>query len=297
MAGEALWSLGDIPYGAIARERVAGDMQLLYLLASASLIEMASDLDTHHLTASFAADAEAAQWLQGCWEPEERQHGLALKRYVQAAWPDFDWDAAYRGFLAEFSDHSAMGALQPSRALELAARCVVETITASFYGMLAAAEIEPVLTQLALRIRADEIRHYKHFYRFFRRYRARAPLSRVAVPMLLMKRAAEIQSGEAPIAFKHVYRTRHPGAAFCRRDYVAYRDRVRRLARRHLNRDMAVKLLLKPLGWRGWTGRAAHALALSLLGAMLGRLRRPAGTAPRDLKAYRAGGAGPWARG
>lgn len=280
MASAALWSLGDIPYGAIARERVAGDTQLLYLLASASLIEMASDLYTHNLVAYFGADTDAVDWLQQCWQPEERQHGLALKRYVLAAWPDFDWEAAYRGFIAEFSAHCAMGALQPSRARELAARCVVETITSSFYGMLAAAEIEPVLTQLAAHIRADEIRHYKHFYRFFRRYRARERLRRIAVPMLLVKRAAEIQSGEAPIAFRHVFRACHPGAAFRRRDYVLYRDEVRRLARHHLHRDGAMKMVLKLWGLSGWAERGAHALARSLCGAILGAVRLDAqGTA------------------
>ena len=100
--GAASWSAGTIRYGDIERGRVAGDTQLLYLLASASLIEMTSELYAQNLVALFAEDREAVAWLQQRWAPEERQHGLALKRYVQAAWPDFDWDVAYRGFHAEF---------------------------------------------------------------------------------------------------------------------------------------------------------------------------------------------------
>src|SRR5260370_33747180 len=96
------------------------------------------------------------------WEPEELQHGAALKRYVDAAWPNVDWDGAYQSVFLEYAQTCSMDALEPNRALELAARCVVETGTSSFYTMLAEIDREPVLTQLAARIRADEVRHYKY---------------------------------------------------------------------------------------------------------------------------------------
>ena len=66
-------------------------------------------------------------WLSGQWEPEELRHGAALKRYVQTAWPEFDWNAAYRGFFEEYSRCCGIEAFAGTRALELAARCVVET--------------------------------------------------------------------------------------------------------------------------------------------------------------------------
>lgn len=99
--GDAPWSVNEIQYGEIAHDRVRDKAQLLYLLAAASFTEMTSDLYTHNLVAFFREDREAVEWLQQRWEPEELQHGLALKRYVLRAWPNFDWDAAYRPRVGE----------------------------------------------------------------------------------------------------------------------------------------------------------------------------------------------------
>ena len=150
-----------------------------------------------------------------------------------------------------------MDALEPKRALELAARCVVETGTSSFYTTLAESDREPVLTQLAARIRADEIRHYKNFYRFFLKYCERERPSRGAVLKTLLKRAAEVESEDALIAFKHVHLTCNPGAAFQRSDYDSYRDSVRQIAKFHFPQEMAVKMMLKPLGVGARAGRIA----------------------------------------
>ena len=88
--------------------------------------------------------------------------------------------------------------------------------------MLAATNVEPVLTQLASNIRTDEIRHYKYFYRYFAKYRARERPGRVAVLKTLLRRPADVQAKEAPLAFKHVYLARHPDAVFRRRDDVLF---------------------------------------------------------------------------
>ncbi len=68
------------------------------------------------------------------------QHGRALKRYVETAWPDFAWDDAYRDFLAEFLRFCSVDQLASTRALELAARCVVETGTAAGGAILSASD-------------------------------------------------------------------------------------------------------------------------------------------------------------
>jgi hypothetical protein len=267
--GGALWSVNEIRYSDIEHDRVKDDSQLLYLLAAASFTEMTSDLYAHNLVAFFAEDREAIEWLQQRWEPEERQHGIALKLYVQTAWPDFDWDVAYRGFFSEFSQCCSMEALERSRALELVARCVVETGTSAFYGMLAAANFEPVLTQLVSNIRADEIRHYKYFYRHFLKYCERERPGRMAILKTLVKRAAEVQSEEQPIAFKHVYLAGNPASGYRRTNYDSYRQAVRGIAKLHLNREMAMKMMLKPLGLGVMIDRIGLSLATSLCGVLL----------------------------
>ncbi len=253
--GGASWSVADIPYHAIERAAVEGNELLLHIIASASFVEITSDVYTRNLIDFFRGDEEVTDWLGRAWESEELQHGGALKRYVEAAWPDFDWDDAYRKFIAEFMQFCSVDQLAETRALEMAARCVVETGTAAFYRALAEMSPEPVLRRLAAAISADEVRHYKHFYRFFQRYREREQPSRVAVARTLWARIGEVDAEDAFYAFKHVYLGRNPQAEFREDDYAAFRARLRPLVVRHFPHRMASKMLLKPLGLSAPVGR------------------------------------------
>ena len=158
------------------------------MVTSASLVEFASVVYTRSLTEFFRHDAEIVAWLTQAWEKEELQHGLALKRYVNRAWPDLDWDAAYQGFIAELLPLYSADNLGPTCALEMVARCAVESGTASFYRMLSEFSVEPVLKQITAKISADEVRHYKHFYRYFLRYRELERPGRSAVLRTLWDR-------------------------------------------------------------------------------------------------------------
>jgi len=253
----------DIPYHRLAHEQVQDDRRLFHILASASFIESASDVYTDNLVEFFHDDGEIVDWLKQHWEPEELQHGAALERYVRTAWPDFDWEAAYRTFLAEYLPYCAVERLAGTRALEMAARCVVETGTASFYRMLSELTGEPALQCLAARISADEVRHYKHFYRWFRRYRALERPSRLAVARTLWSRSIDVESEDALCAYKAIFLGLNPGAAFQRHDYEAYRGSVLELAKQHMPYDMAIKMLLKPLELNAAVGRAVVPAATS----------------------------------
>src|SRR5262249_22031530 len=195
-----------------------------YVLASASFVEITSDLYTRNLVEYYRDDAEVVGWLQQGWELEEVQHGLALKRYVETAWPEFDWNLAYRNFFAEYSSLCVMDQLAPTRALEMVARCVVETGTSTFYRMLASFSPERVLTRIAANISTDEVRHYKHFYRYFLRFNEAERMGRAAVLRTLLSRIGEVDAEDAFYAFKHVFLVRHPGTEFTAGDYKAFRD-------------------------------------------------------------------------
>ena len=86
---------------------------------------------------------------------------------------------------------------------------------------------EPVLGVLTRHIAEDEVRHYKHFYRYFRKYQDRETPSRSAVVPALWRRLRMTGGDDSYIVLKHVYSTRHPGEPF---DLEAYR-RVRRECR------------------------------------------------------------------
>src|SRR4029077_5634249 len=103
----------------------------------------------------FAGDEEVTSWLADHWLPEELQHGRALRRYFEVRGPRCCWEPP-RGRFVEESRPFCDVALEPSRSLEMASRCVVETGTASYYRTLSHASPEPVLAMLTRHIAEDE---------------------------------------------------------------------------------------------------------------------------------------------
>jgi hypothetical protein len=253
--GDASWSVEDIDYESIDGSLIHDNAELFYLLAAASFVEITSDLYTKNLIEFFQGDAEIENWLANFWELEEVQHGTALKRYVQAVWPEFDWEDAYRGFFEEYGRACTMDALAENHALEMVARCVVETGTSSFYRTLSDASPEPVLKQITANISSDEVRHYKHFYRYFLDYKDRERPGRVAILRQLWKRGTDVKAEDAYIAFKHVFRVRNPGEAFTQEAYDEFRASFRRIGRTLFPYEMAVKMILKPLDLSPPVGR------------------------------------------
>ncbi len=241
------WTLQDIPYDRIERSAVVDDSDWFYLLAGASFVETLSDLYTRNLLEYYAENPEARKWLGQEWEVEEIQHGKALRAYVLAVWPDFDWDRAYGRFVEAYTPLCQTEQLGPTQALEMASRCVVETGTASFYTMIRDASPEPVLRLLADKIRTDEVNHYKYFYRFFRDYQAREGLSRWRILRILWGRVQEADQEDSLLAIRCAYEERNPGKSFRQEDFQAFRKRLTVLIQRHYPFEMAIKMLVKPI--------------------------------------------------
>ena len=250
------WSLDDIPWQAVRHDAVAGNEVFFYLIASASLMESATDLYTANLIDYFAGDDEVTSWLEQYWLPEELQHGQALRRYVEAAWPEFQWKAVRDRFAEEFRPFCDE-ALERERGLEMASRCVVETGTASFYKTVSRASPDPVLALLTHRIAEDEVRHYKHFYRFFRKYREIERPARGKVAPALWRRLRMTGGEDRRIVLKHVHHARHPHAAFDVAFYRKLHRQCRNLLRPHFPVEMSLRMLLKPLALGPRTQRVA----------------------------------------
>jgi rubrerythrin len=260
-ASTAHWSLDQIGYERIDVERVRRRDELFLLVCSASFIESGSDTYTRNLIDYFAGDAEFGHWLQDRWEPEELQHGRALRTYLQHVWPDFDWDAAYAGFFAEYAQLCVVEELEPTRSQELVARCIVETGTTTYYQALAALADEPVLHALASRIRADEVGHYKQFYHQFLKYREREGLGRAQVIAAIWRRVAELRRSDSDIALRHAADALGGRAE-------ALRDQLYATLAQRYPVDLAVRMALKPLRLRAGLQRCAE----RPLGAVMRRL-------------------------
>jgi rubrerythrin len=241
------WRIEDLDFSRIDLARVREDENLFYLVACASFVESGSDLYTHNLIEFYQGDAEVSDWLRRQWEVEELQHGRALRAYVEHVWPEFEWERAFQGFIEEYSQYCKVELLERTRALELAARCVVETGTATYYRALARATDEPVLRELATLIANDEVNHYKHFYRFFRRYRNKEGLGRSRVLGTLSRRTMELKNEDADCAIRHVMRMHDPAhaddAALLRR----LESQMSRTVRINLRPEATIKMIMRPL--------------------------------------------------
>jgi hypothetical protein len=242
------WTLEDIPYASVKPDCVRTDKDLFYLLTAASFVEITSDWYTRNLIEYFQGDAEVEAWLKWVWEPQELRHGKALKRYIQRVWPDFDWEQCYSRFTEEFSQFCKVEKLGPTRALEMASRCLVETGTATLYTMIHRLTREPVLRLLTANIRADEICHFKYFYRYFLRYRDREHTRPWEVLGVLYARSVRIDNEDAYYAFKHVFEACHPNVSFHDDEYKTIRSHYLKAAKHCYPLAMAVKMSLKPMG-------------------------------------------------
>jgi len=103
------------------------------------------------------------------------------------------------------------------------------------------------IERLTWHIREDEVRHYKHFYHYFRVYREREDAGRGRTLRALWHRLKMIDGEDGLIAMKHVYRGCHPGQAFDKHVYRDLHRRCRHAAGRHFPHEMSIKMLIKPL--------------------------------------------------
>ncbi len=241
------WTLDNVPYDEVDCGLVRGEQHLFYLVTAASFIEIAADLYTDNLIQYFDGDADVVGWLTDKWKPEEVRHGYVLRDYVLHVWPEFDWHAAYDGFFGEYSRMCTVDEFEPSRSLEMVARCVVETGTSTFYQAMGRLTDEPVLAGIVARIRSDEVGHYKYFYRFFRQYSAAEPPGRIKILAALKRRMLEARQDDAECALRHAYATRQrQGDA----GYESFKQLMTMLStqvKRHYPVDMAARMLIKPL--------------------------------------------------
>ncbi|MBO9685320.1 MAG: ferritin-like domain-containing protein [Mitsuaria chitosanitabida] len=257
----AHWSIEDLALNDIDVDRIRHNDSLFLLVCSASFVESGSDTYTRNLIERFEDDEEVAGWLDRQWEPEELQHGRALRAYVQRVWPGFDWEAAYADFFVEYARLCTMDELEPTRGQEMAARCIVEMGTTTYYQALHEACDEPVLRDLFWRIRGDEVQHYKHFYAYFQKYREREKLHRGQVLAALVRRALELRREDATIALRHAVAWRLRSGAIDGgpapiADAEALAQRAIDLVGAHLPMELAIRMAIKPLALRPRVQRA-----------------------------------------
>jgi hypothetical protein len=244
------WHVQDIDFSAVDTDTLSRDPTMLWLATASSFVESASDVYTQNLLQYFSKDAEISRWLMQQWKPEELQHGRALRAYVEAAWPEFDWQAAFDGFLLDYAQLCRVEVLGPTFALELASRCVIETATSTLYRAVRDATTDPVLRKVADNIQRDKTRHFKYFFYFFRQYQIVGGTSRWAIAKMLAARASEIRDSDTVCALRHIrdgLTGDHKSHAHLVPDASTMNRLITTRLRRHYPLDAAIKMLLAPM--------------------------------------------------
>ncbi len=243
------WTLDDIPWDKFDSKKV--DAAALEVVKAASLVEYNGGRYAVYLCAVFDDDP-GFQAAARIWAKEEEQHGAALARWAAMADPEYDFEASFKSFAAQQQlPEKPQGSVRGSRCGELVARCMVEVGTSSYYTAIGEASEEPVLKAICRRLAADELRHYKLFYRHLKRY---TKLERVGFwrrLVVALWRIGEIDDDELAYAY-HTANTRH-GPYDKRRANLAYMKRAYSFYRpHHVTRGTAMifKVLgLRPNGW------------------------------------------------
>lgn len=269
----AQWLLDDICWADFNASKL--DPELVRIVKAAALVEYNGGAYAHHLYRIFADDPGFQQDALA-WGDDEIQHGLALGRWAQLADPDFDFAACFARFNDMFRiDFDCERSRRGSRGGEMVARCIVETATSCYYQALRDAAREPVLRQICHNIAADEVRHYKLFYRTLMRYRDRDKIGFSQRLRVVVGRLAEARDDELACAYHAANKAALPyDRQRCARAYTSATFAV--CHERHVTR--AVRMIFHTLGLATDSGlsRLTARLAWMAVRARTGRFTRAA---------------------
>ncbi len=242
------------------------------LVKTACMVERNGYDYARYLCEVFVDDKEFQQVAHE-WAAEEVQHGEALRKWAELADPAFDFHASFSCFSTGYKlPANVQASVRGSRTGELIARCVVETGTSSYYTAIKESTDEPVLQTICGHIAADELRHYKLFYTYLKRYIEREKIGSWQRMKIAFGRIMESDDDELAYAFFAAHdpqkRTTYNHAQ-CRDRYLAYAYALYRPW--HVQR--MVSMVLKAIGFapHGIIGRMFNGIAWN---AMQWRMKR-----------------------
>src|ERR1700751_2113280 len=231
------WTLDDIPWDRFDRSKL--DADVVRIVKAASLVEYNGGAYAHHLCRIFHDDPDFQRAARR-WGDEEIRHGRALARWAALADPSYDFELAFGRFQAGYRvDFDSDASRRGSRSAEMIALCMVEVGTSSYYSALRDGVREPVLKDICRHIAADEIRHYKLFYKNLTRCLEREPIGFLQRLRVAFGRIAEAEDDELAYAY---YAANETGPYDRRRYSRAYARRALALYQEHHVRHMIAQV-------------------------------------------------------
>ena len=222
------WTLDDIPWDRFDRSKL--DPDVVRIVKAASLVEYNGAAYAGHLCRIFNDDPDFQRAARR-WGDEEIQHGRALARWAAFADPSYDFELAFDRFQAGYRvDFDSAASRRGSRSGEMIARCMVEVGTSSYYSALRDGVREPVLKEICRNIAADEIRHYKLFYKNLTRCLEGERIGLLQRLRVAFGRIAEAEDDELAYAYYAANETAGPydrrrySRAYARRALALYQE-------------------------------------------------------------------------
>lgn len=243
------WKFKDIDWSLFNPQKV--NPEILRLIKAGSVIEHNGSDYGRYLKNVFASDPAFQKEIEG-WSKDEIKHGKVLAEWVKLADPTYDFEDRFKAYVEGYPiDTEAKESIRGSCGAELLTRCMVEIGTSSFYTAIKDATDEPLLKHICSKIAADELRHYKLFYTYFKHYQAKERLNFFRRFKVTMSRLLENQDDELPFAY---YIANRETAPYSRRRYTqAYAKIVYSCYQKtHVQNGMALfckAIGVNPQGW------------------------------------------------
>jgi hypothetical protein len=253
-------SVQQIHYDQIYKEELQANPVLFYVVTASSFLESTVILYTNNLIEFFKGDKEVTDWLKELWEPEELTHGVATRKYIEHAWPEYDWQKAYDRFYSEYSTYCKVELLRPTRALEMLSRCVTETGSSSMYRAISNFTEEPILKDLMDRMSKDEVKHYSHFYNVLISYDRSEKNSILRKAYYIANRYKVVSHEDLGTALKHVNSGWEKPGPFPLQNQEQILNTLRSLTKEFFPYQMARNMVARTLGVKSFWERTLFSL-------------------------------------
>jgi hypothetical protein len=218
---------------------------MFHSLAAVSFLESAAPLHAERLNVVLAAQPEARLWLEQVWVAQRAELGRRLREYVEATWPEFDWNAAYAEFLQPFRARAGIDRRRPV-ALEALRLCVWETLAAMFYRGLARAADEAGLRALAREAAAAHAAFFDYFRGVHEHYKRRERVGFAATWRALPAVCRSVRELHMRAAFEALPQNWNGPRTVPELAYGEFVQRMVHLVRRHAGIGRVEQILFRP---------------------------------------------------
>ena len=215
-------------------------------LATASFLETAVPAQASRLAQSFAAWPDVRLWLEQVWWPRRAELGRQLREYVEATWPEFDWNGGYEDFNGNYRPGGGPAGRQGGMAIEALGLCVTSAQAALFYRSLAVSADEPALRALARLAATEHACHFDYFRALFERCRRSKRVGFFATWRTLAAVCRRARDHEVPAAFHALDGNWKATPIVPGLGYAEYRQRMAHLIQRHAALGPVERLLFRP---------------------------------------------------